>query len=312
MGVIDVRLKQVPFGGKIVLMGGDFRQVLPVVKHGNRASIVGATLPSSPLWRHIDKHALTVNMRVHHRQLEAGADADRLRAFAELLLRIGEGRQEGGAENVLRVPEEMLLDSTAVGDLITAIFGQHPHLLPPDELASRAILTPKNLDVDAINEAMAALFPGAERVYHSADSVGQDDEADVYQPEFLNSINPQGFPTHALRLKVGLIIILLRNINPLQGLANGTRLRITHLTQYLIQAVILTGNKQGTTVLIPRTRLTDSDSDYPFTLTRYQYPVRVAFAMSINKVRILTPPLPYSAYISPSHMPSLSHMPHVL
>jgi len=33
-----------PFGGKTVVLGGDFRQVLPVVRKGSRAQIVGASL----------------------------------------------------------------------------------------------------------------------------------------------------------------------------------------------------------------------------------------------------------------------------
>ncbi|XP_076903435.1 uncharacterized protein LOC143558493 [Bidens hawaiensis] len=45
--IIGVRL---PFGGKIMVMGGDFRQVLPVVKCGTRAQIVDSSFRMSPLW----------------------------------------------------------------------------------------------------------------------------------------------------------------------------------------------------------------------------------------------------------------------
>jgi hypothetical protein len=38
-----------PFGGKIVVFGGNFRQVLPVVRHGTRSQIVNATLQKSYL-----------------------------------------------------------------------------------------------------------------------------------------------------------------------------------------------------------------------------------------------------------------------
>ena len=40
-----------PFGGKIILFGGDFRQVLPAVRHGNRVSIAEASIKHAPVWR---------------------------------------------------------------------------------------------------------------------------------------------------------------------------------------------------------------------------------------------------------------------
>lgn len=39
-----------PFGGKIIVFGGDFRQILHVVPKGGRADIVHATINSSLLW----------------------------------------------------------------------------------------------------------------------------------------------------------------------------------------------------------------------------------------------------------------------
>lgn len=41
-----------PFGGKVVVFGGDFRQILPVIPRGNRADIVMAALNSSYLWKY--------------------------------------------------------------------------------------------------------------------------------------------------------------------------------------------------------------------------------------------------------------------
>ena len=36
----DVLGNDLPFGGKVVIFSGDFRQNLPVIKFGNRADIV--------------------------------------------------------------------------------------------------------------------------------------------------------------------------------------------------------------------------------------------------------------------------------
>ncbi|KAL0730146.1 hypothetical protein Bca4012_026239 [Brassica carinata] len=41
---------QLPFGGKVIVFGGDFRQVLPVITGAGRPEIVGAAMNSSYLW----------------------------------------------------------------------------------------------------------------------------------------------------------------------------------------------------------------------------------------------------------------------
>jgi hypothetical protein len=52
-----------PFGGKVMLFGGDFRQVLPVVTRGTRAQIIDATLLKSYIWDNVRRIRLTQNMR---------------------------------------------------------------------------------------------------------------------------------------------------------------------------------------------------------------------------------------------------------
>jgi ATP-dependent DNA helicase PIF1 len=48
---MDHRNADLLVGGKIVVFGGDFRQILPVVPKGSRVDIVHATINSSFLWR---------------------------------------------------------------------------------------------------------------------------------------------------------------------------------------------------------------------------------------------------------------------
>lgn len=115
--------------------------------------------------------------------------------------------------------------------------------------------------------------------------VDEDAHSTLYPVEWLHTLQPGGLPPHALRLKTGLPIVLLRNLNAALGLANGTRLIVEQLMPNVIQASIATGRLQGTSVLIPRIALTPSDSSLPFTLSRRQFPVRPAFAMTINKAQ---------------------------
>lgn len=64
----DIIDSALPFGGKVMVFGGDFRQVLPIVPRGNRAQAVDAALSRSYLWPHMRHMRLVKNMRVHRLQ----------------------------------------------------------------------------------------------------------------------------------------------------------------------------------------------------------------------------------------------------
>ena len=53
-----------PFGGKIVVPGGDFRQILPVVAKGRREQIVESSINKSSLWKNCRVFILTKNIRL--------------------------------------------------------------------------------------------------------------------------------------------------------------------------------------------------------------------------------------------------------
>lgn len=64
MKEVDPEFKNIPFGNKIILFGGDFRQILPVIKNGTKNQIINASIKSSTLWQHMIKFHLKINMRI--------------------------------------------------------------------------------------------------------------------------------------------------------------------------------------------------------------------------------------------------------
>jgi len=103
------------------------------------------------------------------------------------------------------------------------------------------------------------------------------------QPHFLDTIVASRLPHHKLRLKVGVPVMLLRNLDQQYGLCNGTRLIITRMGKYVLEAKVMTGSNAGEKVFIPRLSLTPSDIRIPFKVKRKQFPLVVSFAMTINK-----------------------------
>jgi hypothetical protein len=302
MAVEDPLYASKVFGGKVFVLGGDFRQVLPVVRKAGRSQVVAACLNrSEPIWPEVKVHKLHSNMRVRRLLAEGDeANAQRQHEFAQFLMRVGNGEEPICAplgDDVIMVPPDMCCpggkDAT-IEDLLTAVYGDLDALGTMqglgDFLIERAILTPKNDHVDSVNKFMMDKVQlrdpdgnlAESKCYRSADSVVEGEQVGMFPTEFLNFLSFSGVPPHDLHLKVGCPIILLRNMTT--GLANGTRLIVTKLMDRVIETEVATGPCKGRRVYIPRLSITPSDVEsLPFTLRRRQFPVRPAFAMTINK-----------------------------
>src|ERR1700752_2673680 len=130
-----------PFGGKIMIFGGDFRQILPVVIRGSRGQVVNACIKSSKCWEDVHSIKLTTNMRVLNQN-----DPEQEK-FAKFLLEVGKRRvsvDSDLSEDIIKLPDYMALDSENLDDLISEVFDDiNTNYQDPDYIQERAILTTK-------------------------------------------------------------------------------------------------------------------------------------------------------------------------
>ena len=212
---------------------------------------------------------LTINMRIQ--------DAEQ-QQFVDYLLQIGEGKEATHSyigEDIIRLDDDMVFNEETIDLLVSNIFDNIDNNYLNNEdyvdyIKNRAILTLKNDDVDDINEKIVNIFSGQAQEFLSADLVEDKDFVyqNLYPIEFLNTLIPSGTPFYKLVLKVRVPIILLRNISPIEGLCNGTRLIVRGFQRHVIDAEILTGLHLRKRVFISRIRITPSDADLPFQLVR--------------------------------------------
>ena len=276
-----------PFGGKILILAGDFRQCLPVVRGANRAQSVQACIKESDLWMNFEIRSLTENVRVR-----ASGDPV-LENFDKWTLSLGDGIANDENDRV-SIPEEMLtqikdntkqdqtIEEGCLKEFCEKVFPNlKNNLSDPTWLEGRAILAPTNKQVDTINDLIESWVPGEATKLSSADTLENQMDVLRFNTELLNIQRPNGFPRHIITLKPGMPLMLLRNLNPKEGLCNGTKLIFIST----INNRILVCKKAGTNeqVLIPRIKFLPDTGEYTYDWARLQFPVRVAFATTINK-----------------------------
>jgi ATP-dependent DNA helicase PIF1 len=195
---------------------------------------------------------LVNNMRTKHDPL-----------FAEYLLHVGNGTEDTNSDGDIRLPDEVCVpysgSDSDLDNLIDFVFPNlNKNMSDSTYITSKAILSLRNDEVDMINVKMIDHFQGEHMVYHSFDNA-MDDPHNYYPPEFLNTLTPNGLPPHVLKLKIGCPIILLRNIDPANGLCNGTRLVIRGFQRNSIDAEIVLGQHAGKRIFLPYTSVSSDE-----------------------------------------------------
>jgi hypothetical protein len=266
----DLMGNNLPFGGKTIVFGGDPRQIPSVVRKGGRAEVVAASFKSSPLYTNVTKCELTENKRVK----------DDNKTFCDWLMDIGDGVKlsgEGDDDNMVPIPKEMLVSS--IDNLVDNTFS-NLNKMSAEEMMDSAIFSPINDDVWNLNQLCLDRLTGEKKTYRSNDSVEEESSAPT---ELLNSRKPGGFPDHNLELKVNSPVMLLRNLS--SGLVNGTRMMVRAMHEKVIECEVFTGTSKEERVFIPRIPMVDRSGEFPWAMTRVQFPLRVCFAMTFHKVK---------------------------
>lgn len=273
-----VMRNDLPFGGKVVILLGDFRQTCPVIRHGTRRQVVDASIRSSPLWRQFSVYRLSQPIR----------NAEDL-PFADFVDSIGDGVGPN-------VALDMLQKVSNNDDLINFVY---PRAILDDPTAClrRAILAPTNDQVDEYNNEILNRIQGIQRTYLATDSLKEGAEVDATPPaSVLNDVArqpPPGMPARALTIKVNGVYRLMCNLSPDRGLVKNTRVVIIAMGKRIITVRILRGIGAGSVLVdmedvlisrIPFTTVVESGH----TLVRRQFPLAPAYATTFNSCQGLT------------------------
>lgn len=238
-----------PFGGIQLVFTGDFGQLPPVQKDRKPPSY----LFQDPIWTElIDK---TVVLTQVYRQKD--------KAFVDLLTRIREGR--------ITNEDVELIRSTTNNEL-------------GDGSIAPTVLFCRNVDVDRMNYKELAKLEGEHHKFVCKDWYA-DERA---MKEFKSTFNmPEVLP-----LKVGAQVMLLKNLSPEDGLVNGSRGIVTSIsladaeqdTVDQVQVKFLNGMTHN----FERVTQESTDENGVAVATRTQFPLRLAWCMTIHKSQGMT------------------------
>ncbi|GKA71615.1 DNA helicase [Tanacetum coccineum] len=210
------------FGGKSIMLGGDFRQTLPVKKKASKAEIIDASITRSYLWPEFKTYTLKKNMRLYQPRITE-AEKMRIDRFSTWLLDIGNGCigdvdvTESTDTFRIELPTNLCIQDsdTTIIELINFIYTPDMFETPSAaDFQKKAIVFPKNESAYVINARALTLLNTEQRVYLSSDEAtphGNDrgETKLLYPVEYLNTLTFAGLPPYRLELKVGALITLL-------------------------------------------------------------------------------------------------------
>jgi len=343
-----------PFGGKLFITLGDWRQICPVdnsrvkrfsdeLNRNFSTSAFQSSILSTKLWQQVTVANLYRSERFKDDPV-----------FGAKVMRVG-----NGGEQEIEVSSLGLQTSTSFEHCIAWLFESGPSSpYDPDAYSKRAFVTPYNSEVDTTNEwccrrmeghlktkltsvksrdsftndAKTEVIPNSENAdvaldeqvrittanmnaieiamaesnvahdinngfnWESEHEAPNDFEtivqntnlsADTFTTEFLRRQDFPGIPPHCLLLCPGMVVVLLRNLDHTKKLLNGTRLVIVKVGKNIVLARHA-GEPNGAIHFIPRIKFDIIIGGMDSRITRFQYPLRAAYAITIHKSQACT------------------------
>jgi hypothetical protein len=248
-----------PFGGKTVLFTGDFKQLLPVVRHGRGSDW---TMQRCAWWRQVQKLHFSINWR-----------AIRFPEYSAFLEQVGRGQLAS-----VPVPAERIVSS--YDEMIEAVYGS-----AFDKTNQILALT---LETCAeVNKMCIARLPGDAVECPAMDTYVDCTCRDAYPSDYIESLHMNGAPPFMLQLKLGGKFMCIRNLNLKRGIINGTLMEIVAIGTRHIQCRVLTGKATGSIEYLLKNAftITPEASGLPFTVLRRQYPIIPAYCLTVHKAQ---------------------------
>ena len=135
------------FGGQCVLLGGDFRQILPIDTISNNS--VGISLKCWSDWSEFKKFKLVKNMRADPEEIE----------FAKWVLQVGDDKIKKIKDtDLIRIPDDLVAGDNE--DVVDTVFGHGLITVQSTRDLNRGILCPKNIDALKLNERVLDRMEG--------------------------------------------------------------------------------------------------------------------------------------------------------
>jgi hypothetical protein len=266
-----------PFGGKIVILLGDFRQTCPVIPGGTRRQILDASIRSSPLWPHFTVSRLLQLIR--HAQDPV---------YADFVNAVGDGLQSDIDLSSLSLTTDKM-------EVIDFVYPAHV-LRDPVACIGRGIIAPTNRQVDEYNTVLLNRVQGTQKKYLAADTLKEAAESGLISEdaalEYVARHTPPGLPPFSLTVKTNGVFRLMRNYSVDHQLVKNARVVVTDAGHHIITVRLLgTGAPvsldAGQEFILPRISFSHQLSS-GHTLLRHQFPLAPAYCTTFHSCQGLT------------------------
>ncbi len=247
------------FGGKVLCVLGDFRQLAPVDKNGDGVYL---SVSRASWFQEAHRVRFSYNFR-------ASKDPE----YAAMLEQIGDGL----------IPEISVPSSCTVNtvdELISSVYADGVTCYSQNNM-----ILAMTLDQCAeINAAVFDRIPGVESIAVASDDARSCKSPELYPPEYLASLNFGGVPPATLKFKLHARFMIIKNFNP-PDVCNGVLCELISWSRFNVQVKLLTGPGKGRIVMLPRCHFSvnERESGLPFPLRRWQFPIVPAYAVTIHK-----------------------------